>query len=879
MIKSDAMRLILARPMHVFLLAVLCAVIGHAAVAQPSQGPVIHHDLTVVLDPTTHRIEVRDRIRIPGAFVTAPFTMSLNAALEVQAVSGGLKLIPIKSPVQGSDSGIGRDDHDPASRLAVNVYRVEGAMPGQELTGEIRYHGAIDYAVQDSGGQYARAFSESPGLIDSRGVYLAGSTYWVPRAGDALMTYMLAVELPAGWKSVSQGERISSETSGSPAAVQERWSVVTPTEEVHLIAAPFTEYSRDAGAVKAMAFLRTPDQALADRYLDATAQYLEMYRGLLGPYPYSKFALVENFWETGYGMPSFTLLGEQIIRFPFILNSSYPHELLHNWWGNGVFVASAGGNWCEGLTAYLADHLIAEQRGQGADHRRAILQRVTDFVTPENDFPVRRFESRHNAVTEAVGYGKTAMIWNMLRDKVGDAQFVKALQEFYRDNRFRAASFDDIRKSFEAVSGLDLRPFFDQWINDVGTPELKLEHAAGLGERIDITLRQVQPGRLFALDVPVIIETDKGVETRTVSMPADRARVDVSFELKAPARRVEIDPQFQVYRRLSPFEIPPSLSKAFGAKKVLIVTSAESASVYAGLIKDWSRDGVETVMDSQLDALPADRAVWLFGAGNKFAPVVAEALVTYGASLDASGLRTTNAMHEAAGRSLVAAVRHPHNADSVVIYVSASSAAAADALARKLPHYGKYSWLVFAGDEATNEATGEWPIGDTPLAQNLTPQARPIKLAPEEGACRGQAPLRYRAHEGRYRMAGESRARGAGCRQPRPRCRGELHRGTFRAPRSCAADARSARRRPLFPALQHDRRKRTAIAGPERDRSVAGREPGLERAGIARIRALRSSGVRLAGCARRRQRAIAPGRRRQRIGRRRDAGAGAADGG
>ena len=31
-----------------------------------------------------------------------------------------------------------------------------------------------------------------------------------------------------------------------------------------------------------------------------------MYNKLLGPYPYTKFALVENFWETGYGMPSFT---------------------------------------------------------------------------------------------------------------------------------------------------------------------------------------------------------------------------------------------------------------------------------------------------------------------------------------------------------------------------------------------------------------------------------------------------------------------------------------------------------------------------------------------------------------------------------------------
>src|SRR5262249_22934203 len=395
--KRDAMRPTLARMMCVSFLAVFGVVVGPAASAQLSQGPVVHHELVVTLEPATHRLKVRDRIRIPGAFVTSPFTISLNADLNVLAVSGGLKLIPIRTHALGSDSALGRNDHDPVSRVPVNVYRVEGAMPGQELNSELNYEGVINYTVRESGSEYARAFSQSPGLIESRGVYLAGSTHWVPQVGDALTTYTLAVELPAGWKSVSQGERTSGGPPSPPrgdgkgSGMSERWSVATPTEEVHLIAAPFTEFSKDVGAVKAFAFLRKPDQALADRYLDATAQYLEMYSGLLGPYPYSKFALVENFWQTGYGMPSFTLLGDEIIRFPFILHSSYPHELLHNWWGNGVFVDLAGGNWCEGLTAYLADHLIAEQRGQGADHRRAILQRVTNYVTPENDFPVSRF--------------------------------------------------------------------------------------------------------------------------------------------------------------------------------------------------------------------------------------------------------------------------------------------------------------------------------------------------------------------------------------------------------------------------------------------------------------------------------------------------------
>jgi hypothetical protein len=53
-------------------------------------------------------------------------------------------------------------------------------------------------------------------------------------------------------------------------------------------------------------FLYEADSELAQRYLKATADYLDLYNELLGPYPFGKFALVENFWQTGFGMPSFT---------------------------------------------------------------------------------------------------------------------------------------------------------------------------------------------------------------------------------------------------------------------------------------------------------------------------------------------------------------------------------------------------------------------------------------------------------------------------------------------------------------------------------------------------------------------------------------------
>ena len=697
-------------PVAVPVVALLCGVAAPAAATE--SPPMVHHDLVVRLDPAGHRLAAHDRIRIPGGLVAARLTLALNADLAVTAA--GPRLVPQQVHADG-------DGAPP-----VRFYAVDGAVPGQDTNVDVDYAGIVDYPVRE----HASPFPESPGTIGRRGAWLAGSTRWVPQAGDGPVTFSLTVELPAGWRSVSEGERTSrTETDG--AGVTETWTVTTPSEDVHLIAAPFSEYSRDADGVTTMAFLRTPDAALAGRYLDATAKYLATYGDLLGPYPYAKFAVVENFAETGWGMPSFTLLGERVIRLPFILDISYPHELLHDWWGNGVFVDRASGNWSEGLTAYLADHLVAERRGGGAAHRRALLQRITDYITPANDFPPSRFVSRSDAASEAIGYSKTAMTWHMLRLKTGDAAFVRALRVFYRDYRFRVASWNDIERSFEAETGRDLRPFFEQWVRSTGVPELRLEAAEVSGTDLDITLVQVQGGRAFELDVPVAIATSAGIERRVVAMSAAAARTHAHLSLAAAPLRVEIDPAFDLCRRLSLFEVPPALSKAFGAGRALVVVPARSAAVYAGLAASLAGDGVDTVSDADVDALPAGRAVWVLGRDNRLAPAVAEALAAYGASLDPAAAPWPAVTAGAAGmRSLVAAVRHPGDPAQVVVYVAAPTAAAAGALARKLPHYGRYSWLVFEGDDAVNAGIGEWPTGDTPLVRNLAHGAAPVP--PEE---------------------------------------------------------------------------------------------------------------------------------------------------
>ncbi len=690
-------------------------------------GDIIHHKIYVSLEPGRHYLQVTDEVTIPAGQMKPVLNFLLNKNLNIASESPDVILELNKSGVKAEDFGMDREDFDQQGGNSENQYSLTFKnYIGKETIFTLKYDGIIDYPIQQLGEEYARGFSQTPGIIDTEGVYLAGSTYWVPWFNNNWIDFEMTVEMPHHWDVVSQGKRTQNAIKNGQHIIT--WDSPEPMEEIYLIAARFTEYSKAAGSIDVMAFLRTPDETLANKYLEATAQYLEMYRKLIGPYPFTKFALVENFWETGYGMPSFTLLGEQIIRFPFILNSSYPHELLHNYWGNSVYVDFKSGNWCEGLTAYMADHLIAEQRGQGEEYRRSTLQKYTDYVKSSNDFPLSEFGSRYNASSEAIGYGKSLMMWNMLRNLIGDDNFVKGFQKFYRDNKFKAASFDDIRVSMEAVTGEDLKQFFHQWVTRKGAPELILSDVSVKevnGQyQLSFTLKQVQDEEVFNLGVPVAVATANKAEMKTVEMNQKVQSYEMMFNERPLL--VQVDPQFNLFRKLHYNEIPPSLSKIFGSDEITIILPSKAGEseleYYRRLAGTWSSDStkkIKIVSDDEITELPSESAVWIFGTENLFAGKIREGLKDYDAVLSKDSVMLGSTSYPVNKTSFIIAVRHPENPASVIVLLSADNKDAVTGLARKLPHYGKYSYLVFEGTEPSNIGKGEWETVNSPLEVSL----------------------------------------------------------------------------------------------------------------------------------------------------------------
>lgn len=675
----------------------------------------IHHDFEIYIDPQRSIVDVVDTITLSKPQVAGQlFEFNLHANLKVDMSGGQLR----HKALNDAQRRLAEHNDVPLKHYVADIKK-------QQKKFTVRYQGVINHVLKRPGKEYARSFSETPGLIDKTGIFLAKSTHWYPQADDELVTFVMTITTPAAWTALSQGKRMDLVNLEDKTTII--WEETNPQDDIYIVGGPLIEYSQAAGSAVAMVYLRQPDEALAQKYLDTTVQYIAMYSKLLGPYPYTKFALVENFWETGYGMPSFTLLGPKVIRFPFILHSSFPHEILHNWWGNGVYVDKDKGNWAEGLTAYLADHLIKEQRGKGAEHRRSVLQKYTDFVDEARDFPLTEFKSRHSSSTEAVGYGKTLMLFHMLRLSLGEQSFVQALRRFFHKHKFTIASFADLERFFLKMSDDQIIGEFAQWVHRTGAPLLAIIDTKSQSQagryRLSIDLAQQQKEAAYALNVPVAVTIQGQSDAFQTTLRMEQKQQRFEVNLPGVPLKLEVDPEFDVFRRLDGREIPPALSQGFGATKVLVVlpAAADPATLmaYREMAETWRRnqEGDWAIkLDNEITSIPSDRAVWLLGWKNHFGDIIQKQSKKVGVDMSAATIKINGRSFQRPSYSVLLTVRNPNNLKQTVLWVGVHTIGALPGLTRKLPHYRKYSYLAFKGIEPTNIAKGQWAVTESPLS-------------------------------------------------------------------------------------------------------------------------------------------------------------------
>jgi len=659
---------------------VLLAAIALLLASRAGAADAPHLDLAVDLDPQSRAFSA------VAKFETRQHELRirLHRSLALRTVTVDGKPVASRAP-------------SPSGENAMWIVPVPG---GGKV--EMTYGGTLptlDTAIDHRGVLRIAAPMASPA-----GSFLASGTAWYPRPLD-LFTYRVTLTLPGTQRALVPGDLVEEAPPDSrDARYRAVFEMKQPSEGLDLMAGPYVVDERlvdrpDGSPLRLRTYFTAPLQPLSAGYLDDSARYIAMYSQSIGAYPYASFSVVASPLPTGFGMPTLTYIGAEVLKLPFIRATSLGHEVLHNWWGNGVHPDYASGNWSEGLTTFMADYAYKELESPAAarDMRLAWMRDLAS-IPPEARISLAQFRSRTHGAEAAAGYGKSAMVFFMLRDLLGKDVFERALRAFWEQHRFRTATWRDLQRAFEQAHGRPLQAFFDQWLLRADAPRLALgdASAAAANGRYQLNATVAQQGKPYALSVPLLIAAGERSETHVVAI--DQARNEVKLQTALKPEAVKLDPDLRIWRELQARELPPILRLWIVAAAPRYIVASADARVQEQAAK-LARRLFETAPQriTEPDLHERRDPVLIVGLAAEVKALLARLK-----------LPARPAVLPSAAAAAVWTVPEVPAGMPPVAVVEARDASALEGLMKPLPHYGAQSYLGY--DEGRVTTRGVWPV-------------------------------------------------------------------------------------------------------------------------------------------------------------------------
>jgi aminopeptidase N len=211
----------------------------------------------------------------------------------------------------------------------------------------------------------------------------------------------------------------------------------------------------------------TPEQA-REPYAK-TAEMLDYFSNLFGPYPFETYGSVELEQDLPFGYETQTLstigrdhldetAGEAVVA----------HELAHQWFGDSVSLATWKDVWLnEGFATYATalwfEHSYGREAFDQYMHSLDVsVQLGTDVRPPGDPYPYDLFQS------ESV-YNGGALVLHALRAKIGDEPFFRTLRTYTEKYRYGNATSEDFIAVAEEVSGQHLSDFMGERLYGYGS--------------------------------------------------------------------------------------------------------------------------------------------------------------------------------------------------------------------------------------------------------------------------------------------------------------------------------------------------------------------------------------------------------------------------
>ncbi len=441
-----------------------------------ANNDLLSYDLAVRVDPAKKFLSGKNIIKFRMLRDGTRIQLDLSEMLKVDKILFGNKELKYER-----DSGAVFLDF-PKTLKQGKTYSVEFSYSGYPK--EIGRFGGLTFKKDPAGRDWITTSCEDD-----------GASIWWPNKDqwrDEVKSMRLRVAVPNGLMDVSNGKFAGKKDLGD-GYTEWDWNVHYPINsyDVALNIASYVHFSDKLGKLPLDYYVLPENLAKARVQFAQVKPMMQAYQHYFGEYPFIKdgYKLVEvpylgmehqsavaygNKYENGYLGRDWAGVGISK-KFDFIII----HESGHEWFGNSVTAADMSDMWIhEGWTTYMEGLYVEYLYGKPDAIR--YLNGLKTHLKKDRPILVSDVDGKTvhgtNQQPTQDQYFRGALMINTLRSVVDDdAKWFALIHGFYQEFKYRNILTEDVVNYFNAHTGMDLTPIFNQYLRHMALPTLELK--------------------------------------------------------------------------------------------------------------------------------------------------------------------------------------------------------------------------------------------------------------------------------------------------------------------------------------------------------------------------------------------------------------------
>jgi aminopeptidase N len=375
--------------------------------------------------------------------------------------------------------------------VLLNIHLPNTLNVGDTAALTIYYHGKPKPDPSWGGFVFENGYAYNLGIGLNSNPYNMGRS-WHPCFDNFVerATYDIGIISDNGRKGYAIGQFLGETDLGNGAILRQfRMDLPLPTYLVGSATSTYGEvrqqYSGQYGDYPMVLVGKTGDTTQMKRafkYLDKAVEALEAW---FGPYRWGQVGYVlttdgamEHASLIAY--PDFTIddVNSTSGEPGYGMNRLMAHELGHHWWGNVTTLSCPSNMWIKEGNAEYNSHLFQEFVF-GKEYFRKVVKDNNAFVVknahlddggylPLSGLPYENTYGTHT-------YQKGAAIMHNLRGYLGDSLFQKGMTSILETYEYQSVDAELFRDQLTVSTGVDMTPFFDDWIFSPGYAVYELD--------------------------------------------------------------------------------------------------------------------------------------------------------------------------------------------------------------------------------------------------------------------------------------------------------------------------------------------------------------------------------------------------------------------